>query len=588
MKLKEGVFILVCILMSLLAGVYAQDQSQGQIDKAYACFEESLGDDCGATQSTKQNAFNLIAASYNGNIQSDCKTALKSKIKDTCWGETESASCAIKSTALAILALNHVGDKVDKYNEWLLSKRLTTTGLTWYLEIDANNKTECDINGKKVTIDDNKKILGSPPAGLTKAYDDYWFQITDITRNYSISCDRDFISALLYQKPDSAAFHVSSETHSASEFDTIIEKVTSYCFSTTNVCDYEGSLWATLALAKQGEDISPYLPYITAFSDRTENRKYLPAAFLYIFTHSDDYYNELISIQKANSYWDESNNKLYDTALALWTLNDLAADEGERAKDYLLSVQKEDGCWQAETAFILHASWSKKPTVAAGEVSISGCEDFGYHCTSIGECNLQNTLDNFYCSSASQVCCEKDFQEVSCSEKGGIVCEPDQQCQGEKALASDTTACCIGDCVVVDTEPECEKQSYICKSSCAESEEEKTSLSSSCSFGDICCGKIPVEESSNYLLIILLVILIILIILAIIFRNQLKIWMFKFRSDYKTKKPTRPFPPTAAPITRPPLFQRPMFQPQPQRQRPAPARDKEFDETMKKLRDMSK
>ncbi len=586
MKSKECVGIILLLMLIISSASLSSQQEQTQIDKAYSCFEESLGESCGNTQSTKQNAFNLLASSYNANLQSDCKSALKEKLKDNCWGESDTSSCNIKSTALSVIALNHVGEKVQAYTDWLLSKRITTTGLTWYLEIDANNKTECDINGKKITIEDNKQIIGSPPAGLERAYNDYWFQIKDITKNYSISCDKDFITALLYQKPDSSAFHISSETHSTSEFDTIVEKVTSYCFSTTTSCDYEGSLWAVFALASQSEDISAYLPYITAFSDKTEHKKYIPSAFLYMFTHSDDYYNELISLQKANSYWDESNNKLYDSALALLALNDVAVDEAERAKNYLLSVQKDDGCWQSETSFILHAAWPKKPTISGTDTSISNCEDFGYHCTSIGECNLQNTLDNFYCSSASEVCCEKKFEEVRCSEKGGIICEPDQQCQGEQALASDSAECCIGDCVLIDLEPECEKQGNICKSSCAETEEEKTALSSSCSFGDVCCGRKPVEESSNYLLIILLIILIVLVILAIVFRNQLKIWMFRFKSDYKTKKTGRPFPPAVPQLARPPLFQRPpVFQ---QRPTQRPARDKEFDETMKRLRDMSK
>ena len=55
-------------------------------------------------------------------------------------------------------------------------------------DFDSNNRTECDINGKSITIEDNKKISGSPPAGLSRAYNDYWFQINDIQKNYTISC----------------------------------------------------------------------------------------------------------------------------------------------------------------------------------------------------------------------------------------------------------------------------------------------------------------------------------------------------------------------------------------------------------------
>jgi len=570
--------------------INAQDQN-AQVDKAYACFENEVGNDCGNTKSTKQNAFNLLAGSHKSSIQSSCISALKQKIKENaCWGETDTGSCNIKSTALAVLSLNQVGENVNNHVNWLLSNRISEKELTWYLEIDSNNQTECNINGQKITIDNNKKILGSAPTGLVKAYNDYWFEIKDTSKNYSVSCDRDFISALLYQKKGSSSFHVSSETKSAYEFDTITESVNSLCFSTSNTCDYEGSLWATLVMSKLGEDISSYLPYLTAMSENTENKKYLPSAFLYLLTRSDDYYNELISLQKSNGYWDESRNKFYDTALALYALQSVDSSEIDLSKRYLLSNQKESGCWPSDTSFILHAAWPKNPTISGGKgSSLSACEDFGYFCVGLGECTLENKLNNFYCASSAQVCCSEDFIELTCSEKGGVICDFEQTCEGQAVSSADAGSCCIGDCVIVDTEPECEKQGYICESSCSDNEEEKSGLSSSCDFGTICCGKKPVEEKSNFWIIILLIILIILVILAIIFRNQLRMWIFRMRGGFKSRnmKPPAPPLPPRQPI-RPPILGRPLFS------KPAPAaqrnteRDKEFEETMKKLREMSK
>ena len=279
----------------------------------------------------------------------------------------------------------------------------------------------------------------------------------------------------------------------------------------------------------------------------------------------------------------------------MFALNKVSTQETDRAKNYLLSIQQESGCWQTDTAFILHAAWPKSPTSSGGSgSSISQCEDFGNHCVSIGQCNFADTLNNFYCPSSSQVCCSKEFKEQSCSEKGGIVCNPGEQCQGDNALASDTSACCIGSCIVIDSEPECETQGYICKSQCDtddNSEEEKLSLSASCTFGDVCCAKVPISQT-NYLLWVLLIILIILTLLAIYFRDQLKIWFFKMRSGYKTNKFDKPSPPAGALMRPAPLFQRPaMFQQRPAapQQRPSrPEKDKEFEETMKKLREMSK
>ena len=595
MKSKKGVPILfILILVLALTAIHAQQEVA--VEKAYMCLETELATNCGDTKSTKQNAFNVLAIGYNANLQSVCTSSLLQKASDNCWGETEGSLCTIKSTALAILALDHVGKDVGANVEWLLSKKIQQTGLTWYLEIDSTNKTECDINGKKVIVDDNKKIIGSPPAGLVKAYNDYWFEIKDSTKNYTISCDKDFVTALLYQTSQNSAYFVSSSTQTASEFDTVTEQVHSYCFSTANVCDYEGTLWATLALAKTGEDVTPFIPYLTAMAEKSDNRKFLPSAFLYILTHSDDYYNELISLQKSNNYWDESRNKFYDTAVALLALNGVSTDEVESAKRYLTTLQLETGCWPSDTAFIVHAGWPKNPTVASsgGGSSPTFCEDFGHYCLSVGQCDLTDTLTNFYCASSAEVCCQKNYVEPSCSDKNGIVCTLDQQCQGETVLASDTGACCIGDCIALNNEPECEKESYICKSSCSEMEEEKVALSSSCSFGDVCCGRKPVESSStNYWLIILLVVLIFLVILAILFRNQLKIWMFRMRSGYSDKKVTRPpYGPQAGFSPPTPLFRRPALLPQARPQQRIlvrkPQQDKEFEDTMKKLRDMAK
>lgn len=589
MKLKESVKLLFVILFSflLISFSLAQQDETSAVSKAYSCLEKELGSNCGGTKSTKQAAFNLLAGSYDSSIQSSCLSTLNDLKKDNCWPDSDTGTCNIKSTALAALALQHIGKNIDKEVNYLLGNKKIETGLTWYLEIDSNNKTTCTINGKSIVIEDNKKISGSPPDGLLRAYNDYWFQISDIKKNYTISCDKNFITALLYQKSGSDVFYISSETKSASEFDSITETVNSFCLKTGNECDYEGTLWASLVLKKEGKEITPLIPYLTSMSDRAENRKFIPSAMLYILTNEDEYYSELISLQKSGSFWDESRNKFYDTALALLSLQSVNSDAVESAKKYLLKVQKENGCWQSDTSFILHAGWPKNPnTLSGGSGGLTYCQDFGNFCVQIGECSLADTLDNFYCSSAAQVCCKLKQQKPSCSEKGGFICNLDQECSGSLETSLDTNSCCIGDCTAIQTENECESFGFFCKDSCSDSQEEKAGYSSSCSLGQICCGPKSETKSSNIWLIILLIALIILVVLAIIFRNQLKIFIFKRKSGFKSGSPvissSRPGPPR-------------FFQPQFQQKivpRNIPKRsslvDKEFEETMRKLKDMSK
>ena len=586
---KKSVYLLFAILLILsVTFVLAQEETTEAIDKAYACLKEELGDNCGGTKSTKQAAFNLMAGAYDSPTQNSCKSALNNLKKTNCWSDSDTGNCNIKSTALATLALQYINEDIDDQIEYLLENKKIETGLTWYLEIDSNNRTECDINGKSITIEDNKKISGSPPAGLSRAYNDYWFQINDIQKNYTISCNKDFITALLYQKPGSNVFHVSSETQSASEFDTITEHVNSYCLTTGNECDYEGSLWASLVLKKEGKDVGPLIPYITSMSDRAENKKFIPSAVLYILTNEDEYYSELVSLQKTGNFWDESRNKFYDTALALLALQSVNTDEVDSAKRYLLNVQKDNGCWQSDTAFILHAGWPKNPIGSSGTGGGStNCEDFGHFCVPTGECSLVDSLDNFLCPSVVETCCQARQQDPTCSEKFGVICNLDQECSGDQVISLDSNFCCVGNCIEIETENECESfLNHFCRIECSDSQEEKAGYTSACGTGDICCGPKP-DEGSNLWLIILLVILIILIILAIIFRNQLKVFLFKRKSGAKTSKTGPPSRPGVMPLPIQNILPRPARRGPPRRSR-SPGKDKEFEDTMKKLRDMSK
>jgi len=614
MKIKKSVHLLSVIILFALLSVSLilaeietsstdEETQQSEIDKAYQCLTDQLGDNCGDTKSTKTAAFNLLSMAYDAGIQSDCKSSLIDKLNNNCWSETTSGTCDIKSTALAILALEYIGEDTDTYVDWLLSKRLSNTGLIWYMQVDATNKTACEINGNEVIIEDNKKISGTPPSGLSKAYSNYWFKIDDILKNYTISCDNDFIVALSYQKPGSNVYHITSETEFASEFDSLTVRVNSYCFSTSAQCDYEGSLWATLALANTGEEKNPYIPYLTAMDDKTENRKYIPASFLYILTGSDDYYDQIVDMQKTNHYWDESRNKFFDTALALFSLQGAVTSEVDAAKRYLINNQENTGCWPSDTNFLLYAGWPKSPaTTGGGTISTVDCEEYGHYCVPISDCSYANTLNNFDCptsnsfSSTLQTCCDVlPLPVPTCSEQNGYECTSDEICPGRSLESDSYNICCDEYCEPDEPEENaCVAEGYSCESlECAEGYEEISSYSSDCFSGEVCCQYIEKPGGGSLWLIILLIVLIILVVLAIIFRNQLKVWVYKRKSKFKDQKQGRP---PARPGFMPPGFRpRPSLPPRggPMR-RPmlrrgqAPNKDREFDDTMKKLREMSK
>jgi hypothetical protein len=604
---EKRVVVLALILVTLftISICYAAETTENQaVEKAYTCLKDKLKDKCGESDSENNEliAFNLLAIAYDSNLQSDCKNLLNSrKTENECWGTSKSGTCTIKSTAIAVISLQSIEAKVEGPVSWLLDKRKTNTGLKWFLEIDTENSTECTVNGKSITMNENKKISGTDPTGLIKAYNNYWFEITDITKNYTVSCKTRFTTSLLYQKPLGSVFYVSSDPHSASAFDSTVEQVESYCFTEGSVCNYEGSLWATLAMVKEGKDISPYLPYLSAMADEAGNKKYLPYAFLYMLTGIEDYSIELLKLQVQNQFWGDQSTKLFQTPLAFMSLNQ-ERDETKNAKNYLLTLQDQTGCWPMDsTSFILYAVWPKTVTTGGdtGTTTIVTCESKGNYCVAFTQCKNSNVVSGELQCGIGELCCKTQEVLESCSDQAGAVCNEDEECDEPPAISadSDIANCCKGNCLLkTDLVNQCENKGSKCKSSCSSSEQIKPEDNSYCSTGEKCCAPKPVEDSggANWLLIILLIILIILVILAILFRNQLKVFVFRVKNNFSSKKgpestsrpliqpqfrpgPSRPAPPRQQPVH---MYGRPGVRPQ--------EKDKDFDETMKKLRDMSK
>lgn len=579
------------------------------VDKAYACLKNQLGDNCASASSAEQAVLSLLAIAYDSSLQSSCKNALMGFEKTNCFAPTSSGSCDIKSTAQAVLALNYIGKNDEKYTNYLLSKRKLTKNLNWFLEIDANEETTCkikvnDANEKSFKMTADKKITGSSSC-LSSAENGYFLQIssTCFDDNFTISCDKDFITTLLYKKDlsSTSAYHLSSKTNSKQASGSTTEKVNAYCFASSSVCDYQGSLWASLALAKLGEDVSDYLPYLSSEYDTAENKKYFPSAFLYMLTNEDDYYIEVTEKQKQNKYWQEQESSginYYDTALALLSLQDLSLEQADNSKEYLLQIQDSSGCWHAnnakDTSFILYAGWPKEPKLSQTTTARSNCKDFGYSCTAPSECISSDKLENFYCSGLSSVCCKTAPAMQTCSDKNGIICSSGQECTGSTVSSLDNSQCCLASCIESGAKTECESYSYSCKSACSSDEDTKTGYA--CNSGDVCCS--AKTSTINWLLWILLILLIILVILAIIFREQVKIWFFRFKSKLSFGKGPRPSGgrPSMPPSSSIPMFQRqrqilprqnmPMRRPMPPQRKSQ--EDSVFEDTMKKLRDMSK
>lgn len=589
---KEGIVIIFMIL--LVASSYLVVAQDAKVEKGYDCLKNKVDGNCDDL-TVEEKAFTALAIS-------NCVSELVDDSNDeVCW---PGSSCNLRDTSLAILALSRNNKETDEAQDWLVDQTEYPKDLVWFLEIDSDQESECTVSYSgseySITVKDDKKLSGSGGSCLSVDSSGYWLEIDDgcYDKNFTVSCDNDFITALLYKKKSGSTIYVSSKTNFGASQGKTEEKVNSLCFGSN--CDYEGSLWATLALAETGNDVSAYLPYLIAMGQ--DNEKYFPSAFLYIITDYDDFFAEVLDLQ-VNDYWKITNSpyhQFYDTALALLALQGLDSQQGSLAKSYFLSVQDENGCWRnnvRDTAFILYAAWPK--STSGSDSKIDYCEDFDFYCVSSTECSDDDIKDLPCEGSLGKVCCTQKPKEETCLDKGGEKCEGDEECDGKLIEASDTYNCCRGSCVIpTPLESECESEGYYCRSECFDDEQGSVY---GCDYGEVCCEPKP-EPGPSYWWIWILIILIILVVLAIVFKDRIRVFIFKLKNRSKKGPssqgpPNRRFPPSnqqGMPMMRPmmPSRSQPPRVTRPNRvvpaRKPAVKKDEELEDTLKKLKDISK
>ena len=578
---KRGLLLFLSSLLIILLVSFVSAQNvdnETQLDKAYQCIKDKVSDDC--TQLTlEEQTFSLLGL---GDYK-DCKSSLLDNSLDQneqqCWPK---ASCKVKDTAIALLALQRAGANTDKARNWLLNQSKVASDLIWYLQIESSQATTCNIKydnaNHNVNIQENKKPASGAGNCLSISENGYWLKISAscLEKEYTISCDKDFTTTLLYKTQDSPTIHVSQNINSEVAQGESIEKIVYKCFREGTVCTYEGSLWASIALYVLGVDTDPYIPYLSSFA---EDKKILfPETLLYILTGSDEHLSVVLGSSFKGDFWKvTAYGKFYDTALALLSLQSQETSETTAAKEYLLNgkTQNAAGCWNnlRDTGFLLYSAWppvtQEGPTrcdddsdCASGRKCVLGqcvvqgggdecnedidCEEdeecVGDICVQrpINDCTVQNKycVPRSECQSpaisfadltgclSTQICCSQDVQPAaSCTEQGGNICDEDtEECPaGERIFGtSDYVTCCNVDCIDKDTieETTCTGEGFSCKSSCGTDETQRDDLTCDSSVQK-CCRANP-KSGGSYLWIWILLIAIILVVIAIIFREKRK------------------------------------------------------------------
>ncbi len=620
------IVLVVILFASLISVSAAVEGEEAKIDKAYQCLKDRIDD--ASKLSFIESVFGTMAlGKYDGLFGNITK---EKKNNEWCW---PAAGCKLKETAQVLLAYDQAGERTADIEKWLLSKNGTTTDLSWFIEIDAEKQqsSTCtikwDTTQTNIVIDSNMKLTGNPGSCLRISTSGYLLKITDacIEKKFDISCNNTFVTTLLYQKNggdqsdclsgNGKTCYVIGETHSAASLGTTTEQVKASCFKNGATCDYEGSLWAALALATTGRDISQFMPYLLALAE--DNQRLFPDSFLYTLIRDSNAFTKIIELRRADSYWEIGGspyNRYYDTALGMIALSGFSNTiELDKTKEYLLKIQTREGCWNnnniKDTAFILYAGWKRGGSHGngGGNGELGGTSEClsvanaRYDCSSQQECNDAGgqILPNFLCSGVSK-CCSVRIPLKSCTELGGNICLQGKQCS-QGAVSSSDGSCCPGDCEDFVQEETCSDRNGECKATCSDSENQ-VSYSCSASASVCCVQKEETSGGSNWWIWIL-AILIILIIVAIIYRHRIQAWWFNYQKKRQAGKggatsvgrapgpglPVRPMMPVGRPMARP-------IPPRGLPVRPATkvigrtnaSKNKELDDTLKKLRDIGR
>ena len=597
---KVLILLLISILLvsPLIIAADANATTQTSVeDKAYACLNKQIDDLTCTELSSTQKIFALMSTGK-------CLNEVRSDSKAGCWPSND---CSLKTTAQAVLALERVSESTDEAEAWLLSQNDTPSDVDWFLQIESNEETECTIKystggSYDFRIRADKKLSGTGGSCLSLYTGSWWYRISPscYTTEFEISCDKGFLTNLLFKEKTSSTIHISEQTSSTSAEGTTHEKVNSFCLKENGKCDYEGTLWAAVALSAIGdkEAVNSYMPFLI-----TQSYKYpkiLPEALLYLLTDYDEYRNTLLQKQKNGKYWDESGSKFFDTALALFPFQYSSSQEKSNAISWLTEVQEKTGCWDGgnvlTNSFILVSLWPKQ---IVAQTDTKDCLDSNFFCMSEASCDGK-VLPSYSCTSGTFICCDTAKTFDVCRNQGGDICNSGQECiQGTIVDAGDTESgevCCAnnGRCENVQAQTECQTNSGSCRSFCGDTE---TESNYDCGSVSVCCT--PKTSSGGISWWIwFLVILIILVILAIVFREKLRLYWEKLKSKFK-KSGSSPmvqrrgpgFPPASSTIPFRGMPQRRVFSPTPpptQIRRPAPKQNPELDEVLRKLKEIGK
>jgi len=533
---------IILFLVLIFSGFFVVSQETYEINETGA-FDWLVGEieADGWGNNVEQISFAVMALSNGGYEYIEGIDRLRDMESNHNWG-------TVYESAIATMALNHVGEDVGDEIEWLLSQEGTNLGGGKWLVQFGEGFSDCNIiyagqdhrftiEGLNVTPDES--LPGS-------CLEEDWVNFEDCIKEgqadkyepLEVSCLSGLDSSLLYRVGN-------DQYHIIDESDPNLE-IKNGCFGTgSSNCDYGASQYAIWAIQNSGNETYS-VPYLRAKSDQSST----DLAFLYILT-SEGLYQTLLQDKQS----DDGNfeNDVRSTAFSAYALRDSSPSAYTSARNWLGFSQETDGSWKHSelvTSIVLFA------ITEGGFVPIPDPTD-----TNVTDETVTETCEGVL---GSECPCETGYEcnLASCTCDVIVECTFDSDC-GIGQL------CSLG----------------ICRDEPDDPKEDECEINDDCSSGERCSfGEcVPEPEEKGGVLKWIIAILLVIVVLGIGYYIFVKFFRKgKGGAAQQPKKPATPsysLTPQKVPVSR-------VSTGKPSRSETKV--EKELDEALKKAKDLIK
>lgn len=496
--MKKSVALQTFVFVIIIIGVSAHAsaaQSTLDMQKAWSCLHTKVNSSQGISLDSAMASLLAIYPEKNA-LNAYYAKKLTPSATTACW---PNSGCTVKDTAKATLVAKRLGNDTSPMINWLSTKIVGSSDLTWFIQImtENNGADDCQIQhdgvAYSVKIREDMKVefgAGSTSSCLQISGTGYSVQIKNecSEKDFLVSCTKPYSANLLFTKSSTpGTIYVSSETKSGNDInEPVTLQIGVKCFIGPNgACDYESTLWAASAYKVANNDTAEFVPYLLALSQ--DNNRFLPNAFLYTLTANSEYSSRLLGDRGVGSVptgmWKMSsqNDVYYDTGLALVHLGGEASSVSglEGTKASLAQLQMSDGCWNNDNMFstaMIIWGWKPEAYIPGESYGGLGCGD-GYCNETAGETHENCPGD---CKCDNNLVCNASLGETHDNCAGDCPCNFDGFCN---VTANENHANCAGDCY--------------CGNGLCETGENVTSCYADCACGNGNCDELVGETNAS-------------------------------------------------------------------------------------------